>query len=102
MYLTYVDSIQDPEEHWVPGVDSVSPGGGGGSESPTGVGEAGSKRGGGDAAKENASPTKRKRTKTTEIVLPNAPKEGMRERPYRARLNFRSLSVHAVAFNTTA
>ena len=80
--LTYVDSIQDPEEHWVPGVDSVSPGGGGGSESPTSVGEAGSKRGGGDAAKENASPTKRKRTKTTDIVLPNAPKEGM--------LNFRS------------
>ena len=37
--------------------------------------------GGGDAAKENASPTKRKRTKTTEIVLPNAPKEGTAARP---------------------
>ena len=37
--ITYDDLIQDPEEHWVPGVDSVSPGGGGGgSESPTGVG----------------------------------------------------------------
>ena len=84
MYLYADDSTQDPEEHWVPGVDSVSPGGGGGSESPTGVGGdgAGSKRGGGDAAKENASPTKRKRTKTTEIVLPTAPKDGMPGRPY--------------------
>ena len=56
----------------MPGVDSISPGGG--SDSPTGGNEPG-KRGGSDA-KENASPTKRKRTKTTEIVLPNAPKEG--------------------------
>lgn len=60
----------------MPGVDSVSPGGGG-SDSPTGGNEPG-KRGGSDA-KENASPTKRKRTKTTEIVLPNAPKEGKKD-----------------------
>lgn len=72
LYLPIAPEIEDPEEHWVPGVDSVSPGGGG-SDSPTGGNEPG-KRGGSDA-KENASPTKRKRTKTTEIVLPNAPKE---------------------------
>ena len=31
---------------------------------------------GGDSTKENASPAKKKRTKTTEIALPNAPKDG--------------------------
>jgi hypothetical protein len=47
-------------------------------ESAENPGSAGVKRGvgaGGDA-KENASPAKKKRPKTTDIVLPNAPKEG--------------------------
>ncbi len=75
LYLPIAPEIEDPEEHWVPGVDGPSgapPGDSG--ESPGSTG--GSKRGAGGDAKENASPAKKKRPKTTDIVLPDAPKDG--------------------------
>ncbi len=70
LYLPIAPEIEEPEDHWVPGVDDEGGSGGGAGEGPS---DRGSKR---DAAKENASPSKRKRTKTTEIALPNAPKDG--------------------------
>ncbi len=75
LYLPIAPEIEEPEEHWVPGVDG--PGDIGSSSGP-GERGGGSKRGG-DATKENASPTKRTRTKTTEIALPNAPKDGEKQ-----------------------
>ena len=68
LYLPIAPEVEEPEEHWVPGVDGPGEAGG--------EGRAGGSKRGGEAAKENASPTKRKRTKTTEIALPNAPKDG--------------------------
>ena len=66
LYLPIAPEIEDPEENWVPGVDP----------SPT-KDESPHKRSSSnnDAAKENTSP-KKKRPKTTDIVLENAPTDG--------------------------
>ena len=65
LYLPIAPEIEEPEENWVPGVDP-SPHG---EDSP-------SKRGNNsDASKENTSP-KKKKAKTMDIFLENAPLDG--------------------------
>lgn len=80
LYLAIAPEIEEPEDHYVPGIDSGNPDGAasGSGDSPSGGGSGGSKRNAGESsnAKENASPAKKKKTKTTEIALPNAPKDG--------------------------
>lgn len=65
LYLPIAPEIEDPEDNWVPGVDPSPP-----EESPH-------KRGSSNynAAKENESP-KKKKPKTLDIVLENAPLDG--------------------------
>ena len=66
LYLPIAPEIEDPEENWVPGVDP----------SPTKDELSPHKRSmNNDAAKENTSP-KKKRPKTTDILLENAPVDG--------------------------
>lgn len=70
LYLPIAPEIEEPEDHWVPGVDAAP---------ADSKGEAGGEDGGKRSnaeSKENASPAKRKRTKTTDVSLPNAPKDG--------------------------
>ena len=67
LYLPIAPEIEDPEDNWVPGVDP-SPS----DESPH-KRERGSSNY--DASKENASP-KKKKPKTLDIVLENAPTDG--------------------------
>ena len=66
LYLPIAPEIEDPEENWVPGVDPPPD-----EESPLGA----SKRSSNHDFKENTSP-KKKRTKTTEIILQDYPKDG--------------------------
>ncbi len=77
LYLPIAPDVEEPEDHFVPGVDGVGEGGavGAGGDGPT-AGGSGSAKKGDQGAKENASPAKRKRTKTTDVALPNAPKDG--------------------------
>jgi len=65
LYLPIAPEIEDPEENWVPGVDPPPD-----EESPLGA----SKRSSNHDFKENTSP-KKKRTKTTEIILQDYPKD---------------------------
>ena len=62
LYLPIAPEIEDPEENWVPGVD------------PPPTEESPSKRGA-EASKENTSP-KKKRPKTIDIALIDAPTDG--------------------------
>lgn len=66
LYLPSAPDIEEPEEHYVPGVDGSGP-------DPT-LESPGSKRGAGNDGKD-ANQSKKKRTKTTEINLTNAPKD---------------------------
>jgi COMPASS component SWD1 len=66
LYLPIAPEIEDPEDNWVPGVDPP----------PTSDESAPHKRGASaDASKENTSP-KKKRPKTIDIALENAPSDG--------------------------
>ena len=60
--------IEDPEENWVPGVDPPPD-----EESPLGPSKRNSSAN--NDYKENTSP-KKKRTKTTDIILQDYPKDG--------------------------
>ena len=64
LYLPIAPEIEDPEDNWVPGVDPT----------PTHSDDSPHKRNY-DAAKENASP-KKKKPKTLDIELENAPLDG--------------------------
>ena len=68
LYLPIAPEIEDPEENWVPGVDPPPD-----EESPLGPTKRNSS--GNNEFKENTSP-KKKRTKTTEIMLQDYPKDG--------------------------
>ena len=72
LYLPIAPEIEDPEENFVPGIDTATPSG------ADNDGEtAGSKRSSGGDSKENASPSKKqKKPKTVDISLENAPKDG--------------------------
>ena len=65
LYLPIAPEIEDPEDNWVPGVDPTPPHS---DDSPH-------KRSYDHAAKENASP-KKKKPKTLDIELENAPIDG--------------------------
>lgn len=71
LYLPIAPEIEDPEENFVPGIDTATPSG------ADNDGEtAGSKRSSGGDSKENASPSKKqKKPKTVDISLENAPKD---------------------------
>ena len=75
LYLPIAPEIEEPEDHWVPGVDGPGNAPGESASGPSGS-SSGEKRASTGESKENASPAKKKRTKTTEISLPNAPKDG--------------------------
>jgi len=73
LYLPIAPEIEDPEENFVPGIDSLSPTPGDGENDGGGSGS-GNKRSA--ESKENANPSKRpssKKPKTVEISLENAP-----------------------------
>ena len=71
LYLPIAPEIEEPEEHFVPGVDGMTAEGADAKTSPS------PKRGASDAKENAPNGGKKKRTKTTEISLPNAPKDGM-------------------------
>ena len=68
LYLPIAPEIEDPEENWVPGVDPPPD-----EESPLGPSKRNSSAN--NDYKENTSP-KKKRTKTTDIILQDYPKDG--------------------------
>lgn len=72
LYLPIAPDVEEPEDHFVPGIDNANATEGSGEGSSSGA----SKRGSSES-KENTSPSKKKRAKVTDIALPNAPKDGM-------------------------
>ena len=68
LYLPIAPEIEDPEENWVPGIDPPPD-----EESPLGPSKRNSSAN--NDYKENTSP-KKKRTKTTDIILQDYPKDG--------------------------
>ena len=69
LYLPIAPEIEDPEENWIPGVDPAP------EDSPLHKRSSDSASG----TKENTSP-KKKKTKTTDIALDNAPIDGKLDR----------------------
>lgn len=63
LYLPIAPEIEDPEDNWVPGVD------------PNPLSDDSPLKRGNDAMKDNSSP-KKKKPKTVDIVLENAPTDG--------------------------